>query len=99
MLITFKSKSHASITMFGDIGRRLLEMMEFGTRVPGAIDTADVPLALENLRRGLAQEPDEEPPEADADEERPAVSLHTRALPLLDLLQAAIDDGEYVSWE
>ena len=86
--------------MFGDIGQRLLEMMAFGTSVPGAIDAVDVPQALANLRAALAQIPAEEAPEADHDDDdQPAVSLQTRALPLLDLLQAAVNDGEYVSWD
>ena len=101
MLITFRSKAHASITMLGDVGLRLLEMMGFGSRVPGAIDAADVPRALDNLRAALAREPGqaEVEAEADNDDDQPPISLHTRALPLLDLLQAAARDQEYVSWE
>ena len=99
MLITFRSKAHASITMFGDIGLRLLEMMDFGTRVPGAINADDVPSALDNLRAALAREVEPESTENDADDDQPRISLHTRALPLLDLLQAAAQEAEYVSWE
>lgn len=43
MLITFKTKAYANITMFGDVGRRMLEMMDFGTSLPGAIREEDVP--------------------------------------------------------
>lgn len=99
MLITFKSKAHASITMFGDVGRRQLEMMEFGTAVPGAIMAEDVPAALANLRAALARIPEQDEVDEDGDDDQPAISLHTRSLPLLDLLQAAVDDAEYVSWE
>ncbi len=99
MLITFKSRAHASITMFGDVGQRLLDMMGFGSRVPGAINAVDVPAALENLRIALAKLPDEGVVDESDDDDQPAVSLHTRSLPLLDLLQAAADEEEYVSWE
>ncbi|MDJ0777289.1 MAG: DUF1840 domain-containing protein [Gammaproteobacteria bacterium] len=99
MLITFRSKAHASITMFGDVGLRMLEMMDFGTRVPGAIDAGDVAQALDNLRAALARESPADDDVGDTDEDQPRISLHTRALPLLDLLQAAVQDAEYVSWE
>ena len=52
MLITFKTKAYANITMFGNVGRRMLEMMDFGTSLPGAIREEDVPRALANLENG-----------------------------------------------
>ena len=103
MAITFKTKAHASITMLGEDGSRMLEMMGFGTSVPGAIDADDIGRALANLRAALARLPDEpiEPGSNsdDDDDDRPPVSPHTRALPLIKLLQAAADQGEYVRWE
>ena len=83
MTVTFRTKAHASITMLGEDGSRMLEMMGFGTPVPGAIDAADVGRALENLRAALARLPTE-PAEAEA---------------LIELLQSAVDAGEYVRWD
>jgi aconitate hydratase len=99
MLITFKTRAYANITMFGDVGRKMLEMMAFGTSVPGAINTGDVPTALANLEAALAKIPQQEETVEDNGAEPPAVGLHTRAVPLLELLQAAIDEETYVSWE
>ncbi|MFZ9037209.1 MAG: DUF1840 domain-containing protein [Gammaproteobacteria bacterium] len=99
MLITFKTRAYANITMFGDVGRKMLEMMAFGTSVPGAINTGDVPTALANLEAALAKIPQQEETVEDDGGEPPAVGLHTRAVPLLELLQAAIDEETYVSWE
>jgi hypothetical protein len=99
MLVTFKCSAYADITMFGDVAKKMLEMMGFGSRVPGAIRIEDVPRALENLRRGLAAVPDQPQPAGDEDDEEPTTSLHTRALPLLELLQAAIADESRVRWE
>jgi len=99
MLVTFKCSAYADITMFGDVARKMLDMMGFGNRVPGAIRVEDVPRALENLRRGLAAVPDEPQPAGAEDEDQPTTSLHTRALPLLELLQAAIADESRVRWE
>ena len=99
MLITFKSPAYANITMFGDVGKRMLDLMGYGSTVPGAIDPEDLPQALANLRRGLAALPDEVEPAGDADEDQSAVSVHTRAVPLIALLEAAIADESYLRWE
>ncbi|MDH3636284.1 MAG: DUF1840 domain-containing protein [Gammaproteobacteria bacterium] len=99
MLITFKTTAYANITMFGDIGRQMLEMMAFGTSVPGAINVEDVPQALQNLKQALDKLPEQVEPAGDADDDQPAVSLHTRAVPLVELLQAAVKEETYVRWE
>jgi len=99
MLITFKTKAYANITMFGDVGRQMLEMMAFGTSVPGAINAEDVPQALKNLEQALDKLPEQVESAGDAEDDQPAVSLHTRAVPLVELLQAAVADETYVRWE
>ena len=99
MLITFKSRAYANITMFGDVGLKMLEMMAFGTSVPGAISAADVAQALDNLRQGLSTVPHHLQAAGAEDEDQPSTSLHTRALPLLELLEAAIADESAVRWE
>ena len=99
MLITFKTKSHANISMFGDVGTKMLEMMDYGVTVPGAILAADVPQALSNLKLRLESVMELTRPAGDAGDDQPAVSLHTRAVPLIELLQSAIDDDNIVRWE
>lgn len=99
MLVTFKTKSYANIVMFGDVGTKMLEMMDYGTSIPGAIIPEDVSHALGNLRQRLESVEKTTEPSDDADEDQPAVSLYTRALPLIDLLQSAIDDQNHVRWE
>jgi len=99
MLITFKTSAYANITMLGDIGLKMLEMMAFGSSVPGAINAEDVPSALENLQSALDKLPTQVEPAGEADDDQPAVSVHTRAVPLIELLQAAVADETYVRWE
>ena len=99
MLITFKTKSYANITMFGDVATKMLEMMGYGSSVPGAIVSADVAQALGNLLSDLESVMEVVEPAGDADDDQPAVSLHTRAVPLIELLQSAIDDENHVRWE
>ena len=99
MLITFKTKSYANITMFGEVGLKMLEMMDYGVSVPGAILAEDVPLALSNLQNRLDSVAEVVEPAGEAGDDQPAVSLHARAVPLLELLQAAVADENIVSWE
>ena len=99
MLVTFKCKAYANITMFGDVGEKMLEMMGFGKRLPGAISAAEVPRARENLRAGLAALPDETQADDDEEGQEPKISLRARAVPLLELLQAASADETQVRWE
>jgi hypothetical protein len=99
MLITFKTSAYANITMLGDVGFKMLEMIAFGTAVPGAINAEDVPQALDNLKMALEKMPEQVEAAGDADDDQPAVSLHTRAVPLVQLLQAAVEEETYVRWD
>ena len=74
-------------------------MMAFGSTVPGAINAADVPSALDNLNKALDKLPPPVEPAGEAGEDQPAVSVHTRAIPLIELLQAAAADETYIRWE
>ncbi len=102
MLITFKTRAaYPNITMFGDVALKLVRMMGRRDTVPSAIDPDDVPLALQNLRTAIAVEDAREavePHDYDDDKERP-VSLHNRALPLIELLEAAVAENVHVMWE
>jgi len=98
MLVTFTTDAYADITMFGDVALAMLKMMGHSGTVPSAILAADVPAALSRLTAGIeaakaAPSVDEE------DEDEPQVSLSNRALPLINLLTAAVKDGCDVMWK
>ncbi len=98
MLVTFTTDAYADITMFGDVAVALLKMMGHSGTVPSAILAADVPAALSRLTAGIeaakaAPSVDEE------DEDEPQVSLSNRALPLINLLTAAAQEGCDVMWK
>ncbi len=99
MLITFKTKSYANITMFGEVGTKMLEMMDYGVKVPGGIIAEDVGIALQNLQQALTKLPATAEPELNADDDQAKVSLSTRAMPLLELLQSALTHENNVRWE
>jgi len=98
MIVTFTTKTYPDITMFGKIALTLLKMMGHSTKVPGAILAADVPKALDRLKSSIDALNEPETVEDD-DEDEPVVSLAHRALPLIELLEAAIRANTNVMWK
>lgn len=105
MLVRFSTKDYGDVIMFGDVALALLQMMGHSPTVPGALLAADVPAALGRLRAGLAAASAAPPvvDEGDDDDQNatgePAISLATRALPLIDLLAAAVKSNSRVMWQ
>lgn len=97
MLIEIQGEHTGSITMFGNIATRLLKMMGQSGQPEGAILEADVPGALANLKAALAKV--QEPESVDDDDGDAPVSLSTRAIPLIDLIESSIDKGGYIMWK
>ena len=99
MLVRFDTKS-ATITMFGDVAKKLLKLMGQSGDVPGALLSRDIPAAVERLRRAVAAEPDQAKQDKPAEEDGEAtVGLKHRAFPLIDLLDRAGQRGDDVVWE
>ncbi|MFW9656954.1 DUF1840 domain-containing protein [Vibrio parahaemolyticus] len=106
MLITFRCRSYANVTMFGDIALEMIKMMGHSGTVPGSISAQDVPDALSKLNSALSAKNTAEenlPTDVDVDEEEeqaePAVSLGRRAFPLIELLKSAIKEECEVMWD
>ncbi|WP_018233166.1 DUF1840 domain-containing protein [Thioalkalivibrio thiocyanodenitrificans] len=103
MLVTFRTPAHGDISYFGEVAHVLLRLMGHSATVPGALAAEDVPAALENLRQGLRAGAQAPPPSeyrtGEEDEEEAPVPLSHRALPLVELLEAAERSGEYVMWD
>ena len=102
MLITFKTRAYADITMFGDVALQLIKLMGRRDTVPRAMEPEDIPQALDNLRAGTtAHTTTHNLDEAheDAESFKEYVSLHKRAVPLIELLEAAQKKNMPVMWE
>ena len=99
MLVRFESKVGA-FSMFGDIAVTLLKLMGHSGTVPGAILSQDIPAALGQLRSALHAQPETpETDESDGEEKHePRVSIHKRAVPLIDLLTRSAQVGSDVMW-
>jgi hypothetical protein len=98
MLVTFTTDAYADITMFGDHALPLLKMMGHSASVPGAIRAEDVPQALARLTAAI-EATKKSPPPALKDSDEPVVSTAHRALPLMNLLAAAVKEKSYVTWK
>ena len=106
MLVTFRTKAYANITMFGDVAKQLLELLGHSGTIPSAIKAEDVPAALARLEAALQQrraadaadlkEGDRRRDDYDAPRK---VTLSQRAVPLLELLRAAAANKVDVMWD
>lgn len=92
--------------MFGDAAEALLKMMGQSGNIPGAIMAESVPQALANLQAALKVEEAKPEPDdvasdisADDDDRANKVALATRAVPLIELLEAAIKSNDNVQWD
>ena len=100
MFITFSCDAYENITYFNDVAKQLLSLMGHSGAVPGALKADQVSAALSNLQKGLemdqsrvsANKVDEE-----EDNER-EISLSNRAVPLINLLKAAVKKDCDVLW-
>jgi hypothetical protein len=101
MLVTFHTKAHGDITMFGEIAVALLKLGGLSGNVPTAILAADIPAVLSRLGAKLAEHGNAAPAVANSaqaasvappsrhDDAEPPVPLGQRAVPLVALLRAA----------
>ncbi len=105
MLVTFRTKAYANITMFGNVAKELLELMGHSGAIPSAIKAEDVPTALARLETAIAQRQAVEAAEAREDDDvgddydaPRKITLSQRAVPLLELLRAAVASKDDVMW-
>lgn len=99
MLVTFTTDADADVTMFGDVALTMLKMMGVSSTIPSAMLAADVPAALSRLRSAIDTGKVSVPAGENDTDEKPAVSMAHRALPLINLLTAAAKADTYVMWK
>ncbi|HKQ83121.1 MAG TPA: DUF1840 domain-containing protein [Steroidobacteraceae bacterium] len=104
MLVTFRSRATEPITMFHDVALHLIKMMGASGRIPSALSADEVASAAKRLRAALHGAPAivknvGEKKEDEDDEEVEVITLPTRAVPLLDLLDRAAASHADVMWE
>jgi len=107
MLIVFKSKAAGDVMMFGDVAHTLMEIMGKDPGDKGIVTVEQLPDAIARLKAAVAQDKAEKPV-VDHDErifektpeggKREYVSLARRAVPLIELLEFSLKEGEPVVW-
>lgn len=112
MLITFKSKSAGSVSMYEEHAKAILDLLgkDAERGVITAAETGDAITALEaeieRIKNDSAAENisnDEAPGQDDPDSESEhrqadTVKFSTRVFPFLEMLRAANKDGNSVAW-
>ena len=103
MLITFNTDAYESITYFDDVAKQLITLMGHSGTIPGAIMAPEVSNALHNLQKAITQEAhnsnNDNKHSKEYDDPEPKVSLAHRALPLINLLEAAKKKNCNVMWK
>ena len=107
-IITFKSAACADVIYFGDVARRLLDLMGKDPDAKGIVTVEQLPGAIASLEAAIAADKDrhrqhvlnDDPgrEEAPNGSQRPAVSLTQRALPLLDMLKESLAARKPIVW-
>lgn len=96
MLVTFSTKAYADIIMLGDVAKNMLDIMGHSGAIPGALQPQQLPAALSKLQTAVASS---EQAEQDPEDGEFKPGLAQRALPLINLLQAAIAADADVMWD
>lgn len=107
-IVTFKSAACADVIYFGDVARRMMELMGKEAADQGIVTVEQLPGAIAQLRGAIAADrelhralvQDEEPQmeKTAGGGTRPRISLTQRALPLLAMLEASLAEKKPVVW-
>jgi hypothetical protein len=107
MVVKFSTR-FGQLLMLGEPAVALLKLAGHSGTVPSAVLAADLPAFLQRLRHGLELHgeelspppPPRTPGQDDEDEPRDRpISLHLRAVPLLDMIGTAIQNESDLMWE
>lgn len=107
-IVIFKSAASADVIYFGDVARRMMELMGKEATDKGIVTVEQLPDAIAQLKAAIEadktahrQQVQEEEPGIEADGKggtRPRVSLTQRALPLLAMLEESLKEQKPVVW-
>jgi hypothetical protein len=96
MLITFDCKLASTVSMQERYAKQMLTLMKQSGSIPSALGAESVEQALVDLQQGLK---DNKTDQDDEDKDNSSIPLNTRAYPLIQLLNHAIQNEEYIMWD
>lgn len=107
-IVTFKSAACADVIYFGDVAKRMMELMGKEAGDQGIVTVEQLPDAIARLKAAIAEDKErhrqhvldeEAKTEQDgAGGSRPYVSLTQRAIPLLEILETSLKEKKPVVW-
>lgn len=107
-IVTFKSAACADVIYFGDVAKRLIELLGREFSAKGIVTVEQLPDAIAHLQAAIAADKEShrqhvqaEVPgleKAEAGGSRPAVSLTQRAVPLLEMFEYSLQERKPVVW-
>jgi hypothetical protein len=107
-IVVFKSQACADVIYFGDVAKRMMELMGKEAADQGIVTVERLPDAIARLKAAVAEDRErhrrhvlDEEPGTEAAEDggtRPFVSLTQRALPLLEMLEESLREEKPVVW-
>lgn len=108
MIVTFKSAASADVIYFGDVAKRMMELMGKSPSDKGIVTVEQLPEAIRLLKAAIAEDQerhrqhvlDDEPgtEAAEGGGSRPFVSLTQRALPLLAMMEESLGEKKPLVW-
>jgi hypothetical protein len=108
MIITFQSPASGDVIMFGDVAKRMMQLMGKEPADKGIVTVEQLPDAIARIRAAIEEDrrqragknPEDLPQmeRAEGGGSRPFVSLSQRALPLLELLEWSLKKQKPVVW-
>jgi hypothetical protein len=107
MFIKFESNGSAPFVMPSGIAQQLVSMMGQGKEIEGSISGPTILDAISKLERALVQQSTAEEPQLlnkkgeeslDDDEAEQPLQTSARAVPLMEMLQAAKQADSFVMW-
>ena len=108
MIVIFRSKASGDVIMFGDVAKRMMEIMGKDFTEQGIVTVEQLPEAIARLKAAIAEdkarhgsgyeEEDEPRMEATPGGPRPYVALAVRAVPLVELLEYSLKEETPVVW-
>ena len=107
-IVTFKSAACADVIYFGDVAKRMMELMGKEIADKGIVTVEQLPDAIARLKAAIAEDKerhrqhvlneDQKTEQAADGGCRPAVSLTQRAVPLLEMLETSLQEKKPVVW-
>lgn len=102
-MFVFRSEAAPDIMMFGEVAKRMLEIIGKEPGERGVITVHQMPEAIARLRAAIAEDkarhrPDGRENDESADSQGPRVSLAQRAIPFVEQLELSLQRGKPVLW-